>query len=90
MVPESPLPPPEEENQLLPLHKDIQGTIYTFFRIEYPSIPQTEVDQIVEELEKYNISHRVFRYDGSEHGFFCNLRSSYNTKAAPYAWEQVQ
>ncbi len=70
--------------------KDIQGTIYTFFGIEDASIPQTEVDQIVEELEKYNISHRVFRYDGSEHGFFCDRRASYNHKAAAYAWEQVQ
>lgn len=70
--------------------KEIPGTIYTFFGIEDASIPQTEVDQIVEELEKYHISHRVFRYDGSEHGFFCDRRGSYNPKAAADAWEQVQ
>ncbi|WP_413174606.1 dienelactone hydrolase family protein [Anabaena azotica] len=70
--------------------KDIPGTIYTFFGIEDASIPQTEVDQIVEELEKYHISHRVFRYDGSEHGFFCDRRASYNPIAAADAWEQVQ
>jgi dienelactone hydrolase len=43
--------------------KDIQGTLYTSFGIEDASIPETEVDQIVEQLGKYNISHRVFRYD---------------------------
>ncbi|MDB9446487.1 dienelactone hydrolase family protein [Anabaena sp. CS-542/02] len=69
---------------------DIRGTIYTFFGLEDVSIPAPEVDEIAGELEKYKISHRVFRYDGSEHGFFCNHRASYNPKAAADAWEQVK
>ncbi|MDB9539437.1 dienelactone hydrolase family protein [Anabaenopsis tanganyikae CS-531] len=69
---------------------DIRGTIYTFFGLEDVSIPAAEVDEIAAELEKYKISHRVFRYDGSEHGFFCNHRASYNPKAAGDAWEQVK
>ncbi|BAT52424.1 putative carboxymethylenebutenolidase [Nostoc sp. NIES-3756] len=69
---------------------EIKGTIYTFFGTEDASIPQEQVDQIENELEKYNISHRVFRYDGADHGFFCDHRASYNPQAAADAWEQVK
>jgi carboxymethylenebutenolidase len=70
--------------------KEIKGTIYTFFGNEDGSIPPEQVDEIAAEFAKYNISHRVFRYDGSEHGFFCDRRASYNPKAAADAWQQVQ
>ncbi|TVP57961.1 MAG: dienelactone hydrolase family protein [Nodularia sp. (in: Bacteria)] len=69
---------------------DIKGTIYAFFGVEDASIPAEQVDQITAELEKYQISHRVFRYDGANHGFFCDHRASYNPKAAADAWEQVK
>ena len=58
--------------------------------MEDASIPGEQVDQIAAELEKYQISHRVFRYDGANHGFFCDHRASYNPKAAADAWEQVK
>jgi carboxymethylenebutenolidase len=69
---------------------EISGTIYAFFGMDDASIPKEEVNKIEAELKKYNISHRVFRYDGSDHGFFCDRRASYNPKAAADAWEQVQ
>jgi carboxymethylenebutenolidase len=69
---------------------EIKGTIYAFFGQEDASIPSEQVDEIAAELEKYQISHRVFRYDGADHGFFCNHRASYNPKAAADAWEQVK
>jgi carboxymethylenebutenolidase len=69
---------------------EITGTIYAFFGAEDTSIPQEQIDEIAAELEKYHISHRVFRYDGSDHGFFCDRRASYNPKAAAEAWEQVK
>ncbi len=68
----------------------IKGTIYAFFGKEDASIPPEQVDEIAAEFAKYNISHRLFRYDGSDHGFFCDRRASYNHKAAADAWEQVQ
>jgi carboxymethylenebutenolidase len=74
----------------LTLTPEIKGTIYAFFGMEDASIPRQQVDQIAAELEKYQISHRVFRYDGSDHGFFCDHRASYNPKAAADAWEQVK
>ncbi len=69
---------------------EIKGTLYAFFGIEDGSIPSNQVDQIDAELEKYKIPHHVFRYDGAEHGFFCDRRASYNPKAAADAWEQVK
>jgi carboxymethylenebutenolidase len=69
---------------------DIKGTLYAFFGTEDASIPLEQVDQIENELEKYNIPHRVFRYDGADHGFFCDHRASYNPQAAADAWEQVK
>jgi carboxymethylenebutenolidase len=69
---------------------EISGTIYTFFGMNDASIPQEQVNEIAAELQKHNISHQLFRYDGSDHGFFCDRRSSYNSKAAADAWEQVQ
>ena len=68
----------------------ITGTLYAFFGMEDASIPVEQVDQIEAELEKHHISHRVFRYDKAEHGFFCNHRASYNSEAAADAWEQVK
>ncbi|MBD2608252.1 dienelactone hydrolase family protein [Scytonema hofmannii FACHB-248] len=72
------------------LTPEIKGTLYAFFGKEDASIPQDQVDQIEAELEKYKIQHRVFRYDGADHGFFCDHRASYNPKAAADAWEQVK
>ncbi|MEM7556315.1 MAG: dienelactone hydrolase family protein [Cyanobacteria bacterium P01_A01_bin.84] len=74
----------------LSLTPKIKGTIYTFFGMEDDSIPQEQVDQIEAELTKYNISHKVFRYDGADHGFFCDHRGSYNPNAAADAWKKVK
>ncbi|PSO48706.1 MAG: carboxymethylenebutenolidase [Cyanobacteria bacterium SW_9_44_58] len=70
--------------------KDIQGTLYAFFGKEDPLIPLEQVDQIEAELKKHNIPHRIFRYDGAEHGFFCDQRASYQPAAAQDSWERVQ
>jgi carboxymethylenebutenolidase len=72
------------------LTSEIKGTLYAFFGMEDGSIPGEQVSEIEAELEKYNVPHRVFRYDGADHGFFCDHRASYNPKAAADAWEQVK
>jgi len=69
---------------------EIQGTLYAFFGMEDNSIPAEQIDEIDATLEKYKVPHRVFRYDGADHGFFCDRRASYNPKAATDAWEQVK
>lgn len=77
-------------NTTLDRTKEIRGTIYAFFGMSDTSIPIEQVNQIETELEKYNVPHRVFRYDGADHGFFCDHRKSYNPVAASDAWEKVK
>ncbi|TAE60159.1 MAG: dienelactone hydrolase family protein [Nostocales cyanobacterium] len=81
---------PGGDKPTITLTPNITGTIYTFFGMDDASIPKEQIDEIEAELQKHNISHRVFRYDGSDHGFFCDRRASYNSKAATDAWEKVQ
>lgn len=69
---------------------EITGTIYLFFGTVDSFIPNEQVDEIEAELEKRHIPHRVFRYDGADHGFFCDHRASYDPAAAADAWEKVK
>ncbi len=68
---------------------EIKGTIYTFFGAEDASIPLAQVKEIEETLQKYKIDHKVFCYEGADHGFFCDQRSSYNKISAQSAWKKV-
>jgi carboxymethylenebutenolidase len=69
---------------------EIPGTLYAFFGMADASIPAAQVDLIEAELKKHQISHRIFRYDGADHGFFCDRRGSYNSIVAADAWERVK
>lgn len=69
--------------------QDITGTIYTFFGTEDPLIPNEQTEQIELELQRQNIPHRVFRYEGATHGFMCDRRDSYHAEAAQDAWKKV-
>ncbi|HEY9636827.1 MAG TPA: dienelactone hydrolase family protein [Coleofasciculaceae cyanobacterium] len=70
--------------------KDIKGTLYGFFGMKDSSIPAEQVDQIEAALDKNQIPHRIFRYQGADHGFFCDQRASYNETAAADAWKHVK
>ena len=78
-----------EEKATVTHTSEIKGTLYGFFGLEDASIPVEQVNQIEKELEKYNIPHRIFRYEGADHGFFCDQRASYNEIAAKDAWQKV-
>lgn len=69
---------------------EIKATLYAFFGMDDASIPPEHVDQIAAELQRHQIRHRIFRYPGADHGFFCDQRASYNPEAAADAWQQVQ
>ncbi|MEB3337330.1 MAG: dienelactone hydrolase family protein [Leptolyngbyaceae bacterium] len=69
---------------------EIQGTLYAFFGNADPSIPPEQIDQIEAELKHHQVPHQVFRYEGAEHGFFCDRRANYHPEAAAAAWEQVK
>ncbi len=68
----------------------IKGTLHAFFGRLDASIPLEQVDAIEAELTKAGVPHRIFCYDGAEHGFFCDARASYNELAAADAWQQVK
>jgi carboxymethylenebutenolidase len=68
---------------------DIGGTLYGFFGEQDPLIPLAEVDQIEAALVQHQVPHRLFRYPGAGHGFFCDQRDSYQPEAANHAWQQV-
>ena len=76
----------------------IQGTIYLFFGTRDSLVSPEQTQQIQAELHKQQIEYRVFRYDAG-HGFFAGFfadkypflkqHPSYNSQAAPHAWQQV-
>lgn len=84
------MPLDDRSDRTIAQTQNIKGTIYAFFGTQDASIPSEQVDQIEAELKKHSISHRVFRYDGAEHGFFCEQRGSYNPTSAADAWKQVK
>ena len=81
--------PGEEEKATVECTSDIQGTLYAFFGVEDQSIPAEQIDTIETALKQYNIPHRIFKYPGADHGFFCDQRGSYQADAAADAWQKV-
>ncbi|MDJ0657909.1 MAG: dienelactone hydrolase family protein [Crocosphaera sp.] len=81
--------PGEEGKATVNCTPEIKGTLYAFFGKEDASIPQEQVNMIEQALNNNNIPHKVFRYEGAEHGFFCDQRGSYNAEAAQDAWQKV-
>jgi carboxymethylenebutenolidase len=80
---------PGEDQPTITRTPEISGTLYAFFGTADPLIPLEDVDRIEAELTQHHISHQIFRYQGADHGFFCNDRSSYNPEAAADAWQHV-
>lgn len=74
----------------LSLTPHIQGTVYGFFGQEDALIPNGQVDEVEQALEGNGEHHRVFRYAGAGHGFFCDRRDAYRPDTAADAWVQVQ
>lgn len=81
--------PGEEDQATIEKTPEIKGTLYAFFGTEDASISQEQVDQIEAALQANNIPHKVFRYQGANHGFFCDKRGSYHAEAAQDAWKKA-
>ncbi|GAB4536583.1 MAG: dienelactone hydrolase family protein [Pleurocapsa sp.] len=87
-----------EEIPTLNRTAQIQGTIYLFFGTRDTLVSQEQTQQIEAKLQQHQIEHRIFRYDAG-HGFFAGFfvdkypflkqHPSYNSEAAPHAWQQV-
>jgi carboxymethylenebutenolidase len=80
---------PGEGKPTLSYTPEIKGTLYGFFGTDDPLIPLEDVDLIENALKTANILHKIFRYQGADHGFFCDQRSNYNEEAATDAVQQV-
>lgn len=80
---------PGETSTTLDRTPQISGTIYGFFGTEDPLIPNDQVDTLEKALEKAEVKHKIFRYEGATHGFFCDQRDSYDPPAAADAWTQT-
>ncbi|WP_264327157.1 dienelactone hydrolase family protein [Romeriopsis navalis] len=73
----------------LTLANKIQGTIYGFFGLQDPIIPNSQTDQIETTFQQQGIKHQIFRYP-ADHGFACDRRPAYNAEAATDAWKHTQ
>lgn len=74
----------------LSLTPRIQGTVYGFLGLEDALIPNEQGDAVEQALMGNGDRHRVFRYAGAGHGFFCDRRDAYRPDAAADAWGQVK
>jgi carboxymethylenebutenolidase len=68
----------------------IQGTLYGFFGLEDPLIPNDQVDEIEAALQQHGKTHQIFRYANAGHGFCCDRRADYRPEACQDAWDKVQ
>jgi carboxymethylenebutenolidase len=82
-------PSPGGRAPLVDRTKDIKGFILCLFGTQDTSIPLDQIDKIESELKKYQVRHKILRYDAG-HGFFCDKRASYHAPSAQSAWEEVK
>ncbi len=80
---------PAEDQPTICQTSEIKGVLYGFFGTDDSLIPLEHVDAIENALKKAKIPHQIFRYEGANHGFFCDQRSSFQAAAATNAWQQV-
>ncbi len=68
----------------------IRGRILCLFGEEDEYIPLDQVEAIRAGLERHEIPHETKVYPGVGHGFFCDVRESYDAAAADDAWTRVK
>jgi carboxymethylenebutenolidase len=69
---------------------DLQTPWLGLFGDEDQSIPVEDVETLRAALDaEAKPDHEVVRYAGAQHGFFCDLRPSYDKDAAADAWDRT-
>jgi carboxymethylenebutenolidase len=72
---------------LLPLVPAMRTPWLGLFGDADPSIPVEEVERLRDELNAgADVDTSIVRYPGAEHGFHCDVRSSYDEASAKDAW----
>ena len=77
-------PPPTVERS-----EGISGPILCLFGENDDYIPLDQVESVRGALEKSAVEHEIIVYPGVGHGFFCDVRDSYDAGAAADAWGRV-
>jgi len=75
---------------LLDKASKIKAPLYLFFGERDAFIPLDQVKQIDAKLTELGKAHTTKVYAGSDHGFFCNDRGSYDAKSAADAWSELK
>ncbi len=68
---------------------DIRGHLLCLFGGRDALIPQDQVETIRSALAQSGVDHEVVVYDQASHGFFCELRQSYDAEVASDAWGRL-
>ena len=69
---------------------DIECPLYLFFGEKDAFIPLEQVREIDERLETLGKAYSLRTYDGADHGFFCDERSSFHEASAADAWSELK
>jgi carboxymethylenebutenolidase len=70
--------------------QNIRAPLYLFFGERDAFIPLDQVKQIDAKLAELGKAHTTKVYAGSDHGFFCDDRGSYDAKSAADAWSELK
>lgn len=68
---------------------EIRGRFVGLFGAKDHLIPLDQVESLREALLSAKVEHELVVYEGASHGFFCELRESYEPKAAQDAWQRL-
>ena len=68
---------------------EIHGRVDLYYGTQDSIIPNEQADAVEAALTQAGVQHRVFRYP-AEHGFFCEVRSSFQPEAAADSWLRVK
>jgi carboxymethylenebutenolidase len=67
---------------------EISGRVLMLYGLRDDIIPNEQADAVETALVKAKVRHEVVRYDAG-HGFFCDVRESFDPIAAADAWERL-
>ena len=67
----------------------IRAPLHLFFGSQDAFIPNEQVDEVKAKLAELGKNAVVELYEGCDHGFFCNERSSYDEEASADAWQKL-
>lgn len=70
--------------------REIEGEIICLFGENDDLIPHEETVLIDKALKDAHVQHEVIRYANTGHGFFCDMRDSFDPSAAEDSWLRIK